>query len=424
MKAVEEFLSPYMISLLVSAGIGFIIGLEREFRLVSAKDHYAGLRTFPLVAILGSMIAYAAHEFEPLLAVAAAFGFILLMTVTYYVRSQAGHPGITTQVSLIITFVLGMMAAFGREKEALAAAVVTTTILSLKDTFRSFAAHITEDEVFAFIKFVILTMLVLPFLPDATYGPSGLLNPREIGTVVVVVSSMSFVSYILSKIKGPDRGILISSFLGGLFSSTAVTWLFSSRSQLSNSGAPTLYAGGIVLASSIMFLRVAVLTFIFSRAVFGQLIVPCLIMAITGLLVTFVLVRKVNLQSDGQQVELGNPLNILNALGFGLLYTTIVVMVFYANEYFGAGGLILSGFISGFADVDAISIAMSKLAVKTHSSLPVDVIVIAMISNTFVKIGVAALRGSHALRGYVAWGLSAIVFTGGVYLAFRATFMS
>lgn len=414
-----EILSPYLISLLVSAGIGFIIGLEREFRLVSQKDHFAGLRTFPLVAILGSMIAFAAHEFESLLAVAATFGFILFMTVTYYVRSQSAHPGITTQVSLIITFVLGMMTAFGREKEALAAAVVTTTILSLKDTFRSFAARITEDEVFAFIKFVILTMLVLPFLPDAAYGPSGLLNPREIGAVVVVVSSMSFVSYILSKIKGPDQGILISSFLGGLFSSTAVTWLFSSRSRSGNAAAPALYAGGIILASSIMFLRVAVLTLIFSRTVFAELVIPCLIMALVGLLVAFILVRKVNRQSDAQEVELGNPLNILNALGFGLLYTTIVVMVFYANEYFGSRGLVLSGFVSGFADVDAISIAMSKLASRTHSSLPVEVIVIAMISNTIVKIGIAALRGSHALRRHVATGLLAVILTGGLYLAFH-----
>ncbi len=419
MNVASDILSPYMISLLVSAGIGFIIGLEREFRLVSEKDHFAGLRTFPLVGILGSMIAYAGHEFESLLAVVATFGFILFMMVTYYVRSNAGHPGITTQVSLIITFVLGMMTAFGREKEALAAAVVTTTILSLKDTFRSFAARITEDEVFAFIKFVILTMLVLPFLPDATYGPSGILNPRDIGTVVVVVSSMSFVSYILSKIKGPDRGILISSFLGGLFSSTAVTWLFSSRSQAKNPASPALYAGGIILASSIMFLRVSVLTFIFSRTVFGELIIPCLIMAGVGLFVAFVLVRRIDVQEDAQQVELGNPLNILNALGFGLLYTTIVVMVFYANEYFGARGLVLSGFVSGFADVDAISIAMSKLAAKTHSSLPVEVIVIAMISNTIVKIGISAMRGSHALRKYVAAGLSAIIFSGGVYLVIR-----
>jgi uncharacterized membrane protein (DUF4010 family) len=420
MEEFDKLFSPYLTSLIVATGIGFIIGLEREFRMVSEKNHYAGLRTFPLVSILGCLVAYASTDLTPWLAVVSLFGFIIFVCVTYYVRYSEAHSGITTEASLVITFVLGMMTSFDLIKEALAAAVVTTTILSLKESFRSFASRITQDELIAFIKFSILGILVLPFLPDAGYGPSGILNPRSIGSVIVIVSSISFASYVLTKLRGPGQGILLTAFLGGLVSSTAVTWMFSSRDR-SQGGAPTsLYSAGIIMASSIMFMRVALLSLIFNIDIFFELIWPCLIMCGVGLGFAWFQSRRVKTYHSDAPIELGNPVDIINALGFGLMYVAIVLMVHYAKEYSGNNGLIASGFLSGFADVDAITIAMSKLSTVPGDNFPALVIVVAIVSNTLVKIGIAAFKGTAELKRNVAIALTAIIATGMMYVVVRA----
>ncbi|HWA33241.1 MAG TPA: MgtC/SapB family protein [Cyclobacteriaceae bacterium] len=416
MEVLEKFLSPYLIALLVSTGIGFIVGLEREFRVVSEKNHYAGLRTFPLVAILGCLVAFAGRDLSPWLPVTSLVAFIILIGVAYYVRFNETYSGITTEISLIITYVLGMMTSFDMIKESLAAAVITTTILSLKESFRTFVSHITQDELFAFIKFIILAVLLLPFLPDVDYGPSGIFNPREIGAVIVIVSSISFASYVLIKLRGPGQGILLSAFFGGLFSSTAVTWMFSGRSRAGGSVPTTLYSAGIVIACSIMFLRVAMLSAIFNIEVFKALVWPCAIMCAIGLAFAWFQSRTIKSHPADAPMELGNPVDMLNALGFGCVYVAIILMVHYAGEYAGNNGLLVSGFLSGFADVDAITIAMSKLDVTGGTDLPVLVIVIAMVSNTIVKIGIAMIKGAPELRPRVGLALTAIIAAGILYM--------
>lgn len=404
----------YLVSLLVATGIGFIIGLEREFRLVSEKDHFAGIRTFPLIAMLGCILAFISQSVGPLLLVGGFTAFILFVAVTYFIRSGQGHTGITTEISLMITFALGAMASLHLIKEALGAAVITTTLLSLKAPFRSFVAKITEDELYAFIKFIVLSLLLLPFLPDVAYGPSGILNPLQVGVIVVIVSSISFASYLLIKFMGTGRGILLTAFLGGLFSSTAVTWLFSSKSKTSESAAP-VYGAGIVLASTIMVVRVALLTFIFNRELFLRLSWACVIMFLTGVAVTFFFSQKATQTHTDAQVQVGNPLNMSNAIGFGMLFVGIVMMVYYAKEYLGEKGLILSGWLSGLADVDAISIAMSKMATAESMNLAIRVIVCAMISNTIVKIVIAVAKGAPALRLPVILGLTLSSAGGAIY---------
>lgn len=416
-----EYLSPYLLSLVVSTGIGLIIGLEREFRKAGESDHFAGIRTFPLVAILGCILTFASLSISMWLIVVALLGFTLFVSVTYYLRSSSGHAGITTEVSLIITFVLGAMTSLQLIREALAAAVITATLLSLKGKFHSFIRTITEDELFAFIKFIVLSMLLLPFLPDTHFGPGGILNAQEIGLIVVIVSSLSFVAYLLIKFSGEHRGILLTALFGGLFSSTAVTWMLSSRSQVGGQASSTPYAAGIILACSIMFLRVALVAVIFNRFIFLSLIVPCLLMFLTGLGFVIFLMRKEKDTKPIAAVDLGNPINIVNAVGFGLLYIAISLLVYYANQQLGDRGLLLSGLISGLADVDAITISISKMAATSGSiNLSVMVILVAMISNTIVKIGIALTKGAPIIRKRISLALGAAILVGllTVFLSF------
>ncbi len=415
--ALNIWLTPFLLSLIVSTGIGLIIGLEREFRKTSEKDLFAGIRTFPLVAILGCIVAYMAGSLTTWLVAAVLFAFILFVGATYFIRSSAGHSGVTTEVSLIITFMLGVMTSLQLIKEALAVTVVTTTLLSLKGQFQSFVLKITQDELFAFIKFIILCLLLFPFLPNLDYGPDGLLNPREIGFIVVIISSLSFAAYLLIKFAGADKGVLLTAVLGGFFSSTAVTWIFSTRSNTSDAVHSRLYAAGIILASSIMFIRVALVSYIFNKEVFLALVVPFALMAATGMGFMFYVVGREKHAPVASPVELGNPIKLLNILGFAMLYVGIALIVFYAGKYFGNRGLILSGLISGMADVDAITINMSKLAGDTGGfDISVLVIVLAVISNTVVKVGISLAKGSYEIRKKVALGLSAVILAGVMYV--------
>lgn len=407
------YLSPYLLSLIVSTGVGLIIGLEREFRKAGENDHFAGIRTFPLVAILGCIITFASLSVTQWLIVAALLAFIVFVSVTYYLRSSSGHAGITTEISLVIAFVLGAMTSLHLIREALGAAVITTALLSLKGKFHTFIRTITEDELFAFIKFTVLSMLVLPFLPNAHFGPGEILNPQEIGLIVVIVSSLSFVAYLLIKFTGAYSGILLTALLGGLFSSTAVTWMLSSRSHTPGQSNSAPYAAGIILACSIMFVRVALVALIFNKHIFLSLILPCSLMFLTGLGFVIFIMRKEKDTRPMAEIDLGNPTNILNALGFGLLYIAISLLIYYAKLHLGNRGLVLSGLISGLADVDAITINISKMALVSSSvDLSISVILIAMTSNTIVKIVIALTKAAPGIGRRVSLGLGAAILIG------------
>lgn len=392
-------LTPFFLALLVATGIGFIIGLEREYSGSVEKDDFAGLRTFPLVSIAGCLVAYLVSVSSVWLITGGLSAFILFAAVAYWVRAKDGHTSLASEITLIITFILGMLSGFHLMREALGVAVIVATILTLKGQFRQLVVRVTQEELYAFVKFIILALLLMPFLPDENYGPGNILNPREIGWIVVIVSSLSFIGYLLIKFVGAGKGILLTAFFGGMFSSTAVAWVFSSRSKETSKELSQLYGAGIMLASAVMFVRVAVVSFIFNREVFRLLVIPCGILFLISLLATFILAKKAGVISSEQNISLGNPLNLLNAMGFATLFIVIMLAVFFADKWLGNAGLLISGIISGFTDVDAINISMSKFALSSGKvNIAVLTIVSAVLSNTLVKTCISIFKGSKDLR--------------------------
>jgi uncharacterized membrane protein (DUF4010 family) len=412
----NSVLGPYLLGMLVSAGIGLILGLEREFDTATGNEHFAGLRTFTLVTLLGYIITYLSKQYQPWIFALSLPGLFILLSIFHFAKTQKNNLGIVTELSLLIAYSLGSLVAFHFIREAIAAAVVTTTILALKQKFKKIIARITQDELYAFIKFIILSLLILPFLPNKNFGPGGIINPQTIGLVVVITSSLSFIGYFLIKFGSADKGILLTAFLGGTFSSTAVTWVFSSKSKespsLSNS-----YAAGIILASSVMFIRVLLVTYLFNNAIFLVLLVPCLILTLVGLAWVFFITRKIKQKTVSPPLQLGNPINILNALFFGVLFTGISVLVFYADKFLGTRGLYLSGVLSGISDVDAISISMARYARENNQlNIAVIVIVLAMLSNTVVKAVIAMTKGTTEVRKTISYGFGTMILAGLVYV--------
>lgn len=408
----NSVLGPYLLGMLVSAGIGLILGLEREFDTATGNEHFAGLRTFTLVALLGYIITFLSKQYHSWIFALSLPGMFILLSIFHFAKTQKNNLGIVTELSLLIAFCLGSLVAFHFIREALAAAVVTTTVLALRQQFKKIIARITQDELYAFIKFIILSLLILPFLPNKDFGPGGVINPQSIGLVVVVTSSISFIGYFLMKFGSANKGILLTAFLGGTYSSTTVTWVFSARSKESPALSNT-YAAGIILASSVMFMRVLLVTYLFNNAIFLVLLVPCLLLTLVGLLWVFFITRRIKQKTQSSPLQLGNPINILNAMFFGVLFTGISVLVFYADKFFGTSGLYLSGLLSGVSDVDAISISMARYARENNQlNIAVIVIVLAMLSNTIVKAVVAITKGTNELKKTISYGFGSMILAG------------
>lgn len=415
-KGINEYVDSYILGVLISMGIGLIIGLEREYDKLKEEKGVAGIRTFPIVTILGFTLGILTEFFSVWLLIVGLGAFILFIAYTNFSQKheEYGH-GLTTDLALIATFVLGIIVSVQHYRDAIATAVIVVTLLSLKARFRSVISNITSEELFAFIKFSIIALLILPFLPNKTYGPDDLINPFDIGSIIVIVSFLNFIGYFLVKFVGSKKGIILTAILGGLISSTAVAWNYASRSKES----PELskkYSAGIIVASAIMFPRLAMLAYIFNTALLKYIALPFGLLTLVCIIATVLLMRVDNHKPD-TNIKLGNPLNMVNAIGFGILYLVILFAVFYSNQFFGESGLYYSALIAGLADTDAITISMAKFSIEGEKlKLASSVIIAATISNMLVKLGITLLKGSKTTGKLVGFAFGTVVFIGVLYI--------
>tara|TARA_R110000868_G_scaffold86347_4_gene242177 strand:- start:101 stop:1372 length:1272 start_codon:yes stop_codon:yes gene_type:complete len=403
----NELMGSYMLGVLISLGIGLILGLEREYDKLKKDKGFAGIRTFSIVTIFGFTLGSLSEMFSIWLSIVGLGSLMLFLGLNQFSKTEETYSKeLTTNLALIATFVLGLMVSAEMYRDAVATAVIIVTLLSLKNRFHLVISNITSEELSAFIKFSIIALLILPFLPNKTYGPNNLLNPFEIGSIIVIVSFLNFAGYFLMKLAGSKKGILLTAILGGLISSTAVTWSYASKS----SEVPELskkYSAGIIMASAIMFPRLALLVYIFNKELLIYLLLPFIFLTIICLTVSLLLIKK-ETKVPNTNIKLGNPLNMENAIGFGLIYVIIRFAVFYGDAFLGDNGLYYTAIISGLADTAAITISMAKFSLSgadlETSSL---VIVSAILSNMFIKIGITLFKGSK-----VAWKLVGSTFIG------------
>jgi uncharacterized membrane protein (DUF4010 family) len=402
--------SELIIRLLVALGIGFLIGLEREHDALKQKiQSFAGIRTFVFVVLLGFSGAMIAAVFTPWIYFGILISVVLLIAIAYQVTASTGDIGSTTEFSLLLAFVLGGLSFLGFIEISLMITVVVVVLLSSKLKLQNIIGKISSEELYDFIRFVVLVLLIFPFLPNENLGPFNVLNPREIGWVIILTSGLGFVGYILMKLLGSGRGILLSGIIGGLVSSTAVTWVFTKKSKESVELSLNC-AVAILAASSIMILRVLIWAFIFNRELFDQLYLAVIFVLAVALAVTFVFYFKHKKENIETEIGKSKPLDIQGALFFGLVYTLILLVVSYANEYLGEKGMLLSSAIAGLSDIDAITISVSKIAGQSLSfEIASNAILIATISNTCVKLGIGLWAGSSQLRKYLFIGYG-IVF--------------
>lgn len=414
-----DLFSPFLLGLLTALGIGLLVGLEREFNNQGkVTGHVAGLRTFPLLSVIGFLAGFLSLEHIPVLLPAMAAGVVLLVALAYYMQAREGHFGFTTEFAMVAVFLLGVLIAYDHLLDAVGAAVLMTTLLSLKEEFQSFTKRLTQQEIFAFIKFALLALLLLPMLPDEDFGPANLLNYRSIGWVVVLVSSLSFVGYLLLKFVQHRTGILLTALVGGMFSSTMIAWVFAARSKETPALA-RVYSAGILLASCILPLRVMLLSWIFGGGLSLSLLSLCGLILLVNLTAAWLVYRGDKGRAEAVDLPLGNPLDLRNALFFAVLYVSITLLLHYAKQWFGETGAYATGALAGLADMDAITISAAKSG-EQGSAQAAIIVAIAALSNTLFKLTVAILRTEPAARRWMALGFGSVVLSISAWLAFQA----
>ena len=392
----------------VALAIGFLVGLQREYaRDRGDREISAGERTLALMGVGGCTAAMAADVLAtPWLFALLVLPFWGLVLAAYVISAQRGDTGLTTETAAIIVTLAGALCYWDRVPLAVALAVATTVVLSVKVELEAFVRRLTREDVYATLKFAVITAIILPVLPDRAYGPAPIdvLNPYNIWLMVILISGISFCGYVLVKVVGSERGIGLTGLLGGLVSSTAVTLSFSQRSR-QEGGLARSFALAIIIAWTIMFARVGVEVAVVNLPLLAVLWMPLAAGAAAGL--GYCLYLHCTSQHAEAAVEVTNPFELGPAVKFGLLYGVVLVVAKAARTYFGDTGLYLSCIASGVADVDAITLSVAELSRsgEVGFSTGARAIILAAMSNGLVKGGIVLATGSAALRRVVAPGL-------------------
>jgi uncharacterized membrane protein (DUF4010 family) len=358
------------------------------------------------VALAGGVSVLVSRELGPAPVLLAMGALVLWLAIAYAADALRTRPGgLTSETAFVVSFLLGALALTEdvlpeRSAKVLvvaSVAVVTAFLLSSKPTLHPLARRASAGDVAATFKFLILAVVVVPLLPDQTVGPFDVLNPRSLGTLVVLISGLSFAGYAAIRLMGPERGLGLTGLLGGLVSSTAVTLSMAARAKEKPALARSA-ALAATLASTIMFARVLVVVAVVNPGLERTLAWPMVAGALGGAASAAALwLRSRSQERSAGAVAFSNPFELGTALGFALLFAVVLVGSKAATEYLGDLGAYAAGLLAGTTDVDAITISMAKLAGGALSvKVAVTTIVLATASNTIVKGVMAAVAGGWA----------------------------
>jgi uncharacterized membrane protein (DUF4010 family) len=398
----------------VALGLGLLVGLQRE----STSSQLAGLRTFPLVTLLGAVCALLSAGGSGWLLAAGLVGVAAATAMGNAARLREPVPdaGITTEVALLLMYALGAYAVLGHRAVAVVIGGTVAVLLHFKAVLHGAVQRLGEGELRAVMQFVLLALVVLPVLPDATFGPYAVFNPREMWLMAVLIVGLSLAGYVALKFFGERAGIVAGGLLGGLISSTATTvsWSRATRGRPETARTAALV---IVVASTIVYGRVLAEIATVSRPFLPVAAPPILGLAGAMALAAAVLWRRSRgeppVTADGQQ-----PASLKTAFTFAALYGIVLLTVAIVNDRFGTRGLYAVSAISGLTDVDAITLSVSRLvgSGQIGPELGARLVVVGVLSNLAFKGAIAALLGDRRLRRSVAIVFATQLATGAVLL--------
>jgi uncharacterized membrane protein (DUF4010 family) len=394
-------MEPIFLHLAVALGLGLLVGVQRE----RAEDPLAGIRTFPLITILGGLLTELSLRLDATWIFAVGLGSLAAVLATgYAITGQTGRykPGLTTEIAALYMYIVGAFVAMGAVTIGVVMGGLCALLLHLKEPMEGFAARLTKADVKSVMQFAAIALVVLPVLPNRTYGPYDVLNPFEIWLMVVLIVGISLAGYVLYKLLGARAGTLLGGVLGGLISSTAATASYASRAKHHRSLAPQV-ALLIMVASTVAYLRILVEIAVAAPSVLSAVAPPLVIISLANVVIcglALVFVRG----DAGDLAKQDNPSELRVALVFGALYGLIIFAIAAARETYGDPGLYVIATISGLTDVDAITLSTANLieAGRLDPGSGWRAIVLASLSNLVFKGALGSALGGRALLKYLA----------------------
>ena len=397
----------YLPQFLTSLAIGLLIGLERE-RNPSAK---AGLRTFALVSLFGSLTALLADTLGEPWIIGAGILAVAAMIIAAYLNSpqEETDPGTTTVIALLLSYVLGALVWHDMSRLAVMLAIGITVLLYFKPELRGMSQRLTRRDLVAVLQFSVLTFIILPILPDQNVGPYEAFNPHQAWLMVVLISGISLAGYAALQIVGSRYGAPLLGFLGGLVSSTATTMVYSKHGK-NDPSLEKLATLVIVIASLVVLIRLMVVSSVVSHAILLPLAKLFAGGLILGLGVAIYNWRKAGTANELYIPETSNPAELHAAFGFGLLYVIVLLGSAWMEDIAGSRGLYIVALVSGLTDVDAItlsSLRLFNLGQLTGQQTLIS-IAIAYLANLAFKFGMVFFIGGWSLARQVSAGFLAV----------------
>jgi len=394
--------------LVVAALGGAAVGLEREWSGPASGPHarFAGLRTLTLLGGYAGIAGWFWAAGAMPIAVVLAAGAAALIVALSYAAAAHGEVTGTTDVAALVVLGAGLLSGAGELAIASGIFAAATLVLVEKSRLHGFVARIDDASLSAGVRFGVMAIVVLPLLPTGPYGPLGGVRPRELWAVVLFFTGISFAGFLARRVLGPRYGYAMTGLLGGLVSSTSVTFTFAGVSR-GERGFGRSLAAGVLAANAVLFLRVLVILTVLGQglvaAVAPYFVGPFVVAAVGSLLC---LAWQENRGPDVRVVA--NPLQFSMALKMALVFQLVLFGVFVANEFYGSLGVQVSGAVVGFVDVDPLLLSMAHATGGVTTALAARTVAIGVLSNTVLKLLIAAFMGRGRFRWFTVGGLAAL----------------
>ncbi len=396
--------------------LGLLVGMQRELKEV----RIAGFRTFALVTMFGTLTAYLAQAYEPWIVAIGALGVMVIIIVGNMHKMYGGisNIGMTTEVSLLLMFAVGAYIPVGQPAVAAAVAGSTAILLYLKPQLKGMIARLEDTDIRAIMQFILISFIILPILPNQTFGPLDAFNPQRTWLLVVLIVGISLGGYLIYKFLGQRAGIALGGVLGGLISSTATTVSYSRRASVGE-GPARNSAVVIIIASTMVYPRLMVEIGIMAPDYFWQIAWPVMLMLLFSIAISLYTYRMI-VDRSARLPEQRNPSELSSALTFGGVYTLVLFLVALTTEYLGDQYLYFVAALSGFSDMDAITLSTSQMVQEGNieADLGWRLILTALITNTFIKFGIASAFGHTELRKRLALAFGLIVLAAASLIIF------
>jgi uncharacterized membrane protein (DUF4010 family) len=408
-----QWLPPDAVKILLVLGLSLLVGSEREEHKAStAHPAFGGVRTFPLIGLIGySMALLGGGQLFPLtLGFAVVAGFLFLSY--WHKLTSSGVAGVTSEISALTIYLVGGLVYQGHFWIATALSVASALLLELKSALEGLTKRIAPEEIFTFTKFLLLTAVILPILPNQAFGPFQI-NPFKTWLVVAAVSTVSYGSYVLQKLTKSQGGAVLAAILGGAYSSTVTTFALAKRA--SREDRPHLFAGAILIASGVMYLRLAILLGLFNRSLMIKLAPSFLGLALLALSVGWIWSRKPDASSGAvrREFEPENPLELRAAFLFAVLFLAILVATHLTVTYLGRAGVYTLAAIMGVTDVDPFIMGLTHAAGgATTLHVALGGILIATACNNLAKAAYAWFLADRLTGRWAAGALTVLALLG------------